>query len=171
VARIEAIKPVVSLENLGINDLCSDNTKPAPFKRERKFAMPARERQNWIVNCDWEKLCELALMEIEATLDVLPKPLREQAQKLPVTFERAPNSGLQADGIEPDTLGLFTGSEFADDGASVLPPQIILFLENLWNFAAGHEAVFCEEVHTTFLHELGHFFGLDEADLTRRGLD
>jgi predicted Zn-dependent protease with MMP-like domain len=123
------------------------------------------------VNTDWEKLQELALAEIEATLAALPIPLREQAQKLPVTFERMPNSGLQADGIEPDTLGLFTGSEFADDGGTVLPPQIILFLENLWDFAEGDEEVFGDEVHTTFLHELGHFFGLDEDDLTERGLD
>ena len=120
---------------------------------------------------DWSKLQQLALAEIEATLTELPKPLREQAQKLPVTFERVPNIGLQADGIEIDTLGLFTGAEFADEGASVLPPQVILFLENLWDFSEGDEEVFCEEVHTTFLHELGHFFGLDEDDLTERGLD
>ena len=111
------------------------------------------------------------MAEIEATLVALPKPLREQAQQLPVTFERVPNSGLQADGIDVDTLGLFTGAEFADEGVSVMPPQIILFLENLWDFADGDEAVFGEEVHTTFLHELGHFFGLDEDDLTKRGLD
>lgn len=114
---------------------------------------------------------ELALNEIEATLVELPKPLREQARKLPVTFERVPSAGLQADGIESDTLGLFTGSEFADGGLSVLPPQITLFLENLWDFAEGKEEVFCDEVHTTFLHELGHFLGLDEDDLTERGLE
>ena len=120
---------------------------------------------------DWERIKFLALTEIEATLAALPEPLREQARKLPVTFERIPNAGLQADGIEVDTLGLFIGSEFAGDGASVLPSQIILFLENLWDFAEGDEVVLCEEVHTTFLHELGHFFGLDEGDLTERGLD
>jgi predicted Zn-dependent protease with MMP-like domain len=46
-----------------------------------------------------------------------------------------------------------------------------LFLENLWDFAEGDEKIFCEEVQTTFLHELGHFFGLDEDDLTERGLE
>ena len=111
------------------------------------------------------------MAEIEATLAALPKPLREQARQLPVTFEPVPNAGLQADGIEPDTLGLFTGAEFADEGAVVLPPQIILFLENLWDFAEGDEAIFCDEVHTTFLHELGHYLGLDEDGLTERGLD
>jgi len=123
------------------------------------------------VKTDWKYLQKLALAEIEATLEALPKPLREQARKLPVTFEKAPNANMQADGIETDTLGLFTGAEFADDGGTVLPPQIILFLENLWDFAEGDEELFCDEVHTTFLHELGHFFGLDEDDLTERGLD
>lgn len=123
------------------------------------------------MNVDWNRLKELAQTEVEATLAELPKPLREQAQKLPVTFEQVPNKWLQDDGIKADTLGLFTGSEFADGGAEVLPSQIILFLENLWDLAEGDEVVFCDEVHTTFLHELGHFLGLGEDDLTERGLD
>jgi len=68
-------------------------------------------------------------------------------------------------------LGLFTGPEFADEGKVPLPPQIILFLENLWDFAEGNEGIFCEEVRTTFLHELGHYLGLDEGELTERGLE
>jgi predicted Zn-dependent protease with MMP-like domain len=113
----------------------------------------------------------LALAEVEATLAALPKPLRERAEKLPVTFERQPNVGLQADGIEPDTLGLFTGPEFADEGNVPMPPQIILFLDNIWDFAEGDEEIFRDEVHTTFLHELGHYLGLDEDELTERGLE
>ena len=118
-----------------------------------------------------EKLQALALLEGEATVAVLPKPLRDQAEKLPVTFERVPNAGLQADGIEADTLGLFTGAEFADEGNVPLPPQIILFLENLWDFAEGDEEIFRDEIHTTYLHELGHYLGLDEDELTERGLE
>ena len=113
----------------------------------------------------------LALAEVEATLEALPKPLRERAEKLPVTFERQPNAGLQADGIEADTLGLFTGPEFSDEGNVPMPPQIILFLENIWDFTEGDEEIFRDEVHTTFLHELGHYLGLDEDELTERGLE
>ena len=116
-------------------------------------------------------MVRLAQAEIEATLAELPEPLQTRARQLPVTFERTPNAGLQADGIAADTLGLFTGMEFAGHGGEVLPSQIILFLENLWDFAAGDEAVFAAEVRTTFLHELGHFFGLGEDDLTERGLE
>jgi predicted Zn-dependent protease with MMP-like domain len=123
------------------------------------------------VKPDWNKLHALALEEIETTLAELPAPLREQAKKLPVTFERAPNGGLQADGIDSDTLGIFTGAEFADEGATVMPSQIILFIGNLWDFAENDEKIFREEIRKTFLHELGHFFGLDENDLTERGLE
>jgi len=123
------------------------------------------------VRANREKLRTLALAEVEATLAALPTPLRERAAKLPVTFERAPNAGLQADGIEADTLGLFTGAEFAEEGNVPMPPQIILFLENLWDFAEGDEEIFRDEVHTTYLHELGHYLGLDEDELTERGLE
>ena len=120
---------------------------------------------------NWKKLRETALAEVEATLVKLPPPLRERAEQLPVTFERFPNPGLQAEGIEPDTLGLFTGAELADEGNVPMPPQIILFLENLWDFAVGDWETFREEVRTTILHELGHYLGLDEDGLTDRGLE
>ena len=120
---------------------------------------------------DWEKLESLALAEVEATLTALPAPLRAQAQKLPVTFERRPNAAQRRDGIEPDTLGLFVGPEFADEEAVPLPPQIILFLENIREQAEDDEEFFRDEVHTTLIHELGHYLGLDEDDLTERGLE
>ena len=142
-------------------------------KEEIKLLFPfaAFARHNDRVDWDWKKLCAVASDEVERALTALPKPLREQAKQLPVMLERVPNAGLQEDGIEPDTLGLFTGPEFADDGQVPLPPQIILFLENLWDFAENDEIIFREEVRTTFLHELGHYLGLDEDDLTDRGLD
>lgn len=123
------------------------------------------------MNVNWKHLQRVAIAEVEAVLAALPEPLKERAKKLPVTFERAPNTGLQADGIEADTLGLFTGPEFAEEDHVPLPAQIILFLDNLWAFADGDGEVFREEVRTTFLHELGHYLGLDEDDLADRGLD
>ena len=123
------------------------------------------------MNLDWEKLCAVASAEVEETLAALPKPLCLRAEKLPVTFERQPNADLQADGIEADTLGLFTGPEFADEENVPMPPQIILFLENIWDVVETDEKLFREEVRTTFLHELGHYLGLDEDELTERGLE
>ncbi len=121
----------------------------------------------------WERLHAIALAAVEDTLETLPEAVRVKARSLPVTFERRPNAGLQADGILPDTLGLFVGAEFAfeETSASPLPPQIILFLTNIWEFAEEDEAFYREEVQVTYLHELGHYLGLDEDDLFDRGLD
>jgi len=122
---------------------------------------------------DWEKLQTLALAEVELTLAALPTALRLRAEAVPVTFEQRPNPAQRRDGIEPDTLGLFVGPAFADEQntASPLPPQIILFLENIWDQAEADQGLFREEVHTTFLHELGHYLGLDEDGLAERGLE
>ena len=122
---------------------------------------------------DWARLHALALEEVKATVGSLPGPLRERAEALPVTFERCPNAAQRRDGIEADTLGLFVGTEFAyeESTSAPLPGQIILFLENLWDIAEADEAVFREEVRTTYLHELGHYLGLDEEDLFDRGLE
>ena len=122
---------------------------------------------------EWKKLHTLASEEVGRTLAELPAPLRERAQPLVVTFERRPSAAQCRDGIEPDTLGLFVGTEFAHEEMTTfpLPAQIILFLENLWDQAEADEEVFREEVRTTYLHELGHYLGLDEDDLFDRGLE
>ncbi len=122
---------------------------------------------------DWKKLQQVALEEVEATLAELPTPLRERAQALPVAFERRPNAARRRDGIALDTLGLFIGPEFAEQETTSwpLPPQIILFLENIWEQAEGDEENFRQEIQTTFMHELGHYLGLDEDGLFERGLE
>ena len=123
------------------------------------------------MNFDWQKLRDVASSEVEEVLNDLPETLRERIQELPITFERKPSEDVQAEGIEEDALGLFTGTEYAEDGHAPMPAQIILFLENILDQAEGDENAFRGEIRTTFLHEVGHFLGLDEDDLIERGLD
>ena len=77
------------------------------------------------------------------------------------------------DGLEPDILGLFVGTPFPAETLDTdpIPAQIILFLENIWEFVDGDTPLFREEVRRTYLHELGHYLGLDEDDLVERDLD
>jgi len=119
------------------------------------------------------ELHRLARAEVEAILAELPEPLREKAKALPVTYARRPNAAQRHDGIEADTLGLFLGSGFADEESAALPlpAQIVLFLDNIWALAEEEGERFDEEVRTTYLHELGHYLGLDEDDLLDRGLE
>lgn len=80
---------------------------------------------------------------------------------------------MLAQGFEPDLLGLFEGASRleADPISTDPPPRIILYLDNLWDLAEEDPEIFAEEVSTTYLHELGHFLGFDEDELTLRDLD
>ena len=120
----------------------------------------------------WIRILALAEEEVRATLAELPEELRERALPLPVVYERVPSAEMLDEVVQEDTLGLFVGEAFPDGegGPSPLPPQIILFLENLWDFAEGDEETYLDEVHITYIHELGHYLGLNEEELEERGL-
>jgi predicted Zn-dependent protease with MMP-like domain len=118
----------------------------------------------------WPRLLEIARAEVAATLQGLPRELRDKARVVPVLYEPCPNAALLADGWEPDLLGLFVGDPYAHEGHSPCPVQILLFLENLWDEAGWDETLYREEVRKTYLHELGHYLGLDEDELDERGL-
>jgi predicted Zn-dependent protease with MMP-like domain len=122
---------------------------------------------------DRDRLVQVAANTVGAAQRQLPPDLRALARGVAVHYERVPAADVLAEGFPADILGLFTGSphgtELSHDNPA--PPQILLYLDNLWDFAEGDEEVFREEVRITYLHELGHYFGWDEDELTARGLD
>ena len=120
-----------------------------------------------------QHLAKIAEKEAEATIAALPKPVHERLEGIPVTCLTEPTRDILNDGIESDVLGLFLGDPYPNEtsGGDPLPPQIILFINNLWDMAEGDEERFREEVRTTVLHEIGHYFGLDEDELEVRGLE
>ena len=119
----------------------------------------------------YRSILRLAEKEVSQAQESLSNDLAEKAKIVPVIFEPEPGKELLADGVEPDLLGLFSGSSFpealADDSA---PPTVHLFLENLWEYSEENEPTFIEEVRITYLHELGHYLGMEEDDLEKRGL-
>lgn len=120
----------------------------------------------------WNSLLAWAREEVAETVRSLPEDLRPSAEQLPVIYEPHPNQALLDDGWEPDLLGLFDGDP-VDVGLGEIAPRptrVFLFLENLWDFAEEDEEIYREEVRITYLHELGHFLGLDEEELEDRGL-
>ena len=119
------------------------------------------------------QLTELAAATVGAAQRQLPPEIRPLARSVPVYYEGKPAADVLAEGFEPDILGLFTGSPHGEELATdhPAPAQILLYLESLWNFAEEYVEIFRDEVRLTYLHELGHYLGWGEDELTARGLD
>jgi predicted Zn-dependent protease with MMP-like domain len=116
----------------------------------------------------------MAKREVEALRLQLPREMARRAAEVPVVMLPRPTKAMvRDDGVEPDLLGLFVGPNCAEgvESGDPLPPEILLFLENLWDYADGDEELFREEVRVTYYHELGHYLGLEEDDLEDRGLE
>lgn len=123
---------------------------------------------------DFAQLTAAAQQVVAAAQRRLPADVRAAAAAVPVCYEPRPDDAILAEGWEPDILGLFVGHEHGGelrDDPAPLPPQILLFLENLWDYAEGDGAIFRDEVRLTYLHELGHYLGWDEDEVARRGLE
>jgi predicted Zn-dependent protease with MMP-like domain len=122
---------------------------------------------------NFKQLSSIAGQVVAAARRRLPAEVRAAADAVPVCHEPHPSAALLGEDLEPDILGLFVGHELHGELAEAqpLPPQILLFLENIWDYAEGDEAVYRDEVRLTYLHELGHYLGWDEDELARRGLE
>lgn len=120
----------------------------------------------------WKELVRIASEEVAATCRDLPENLKAHAAAVPVRYQSYPDDALIAEGWDPDLLGLYTGDPvgIGDAESSGVPREIRLFLDNLWDYADGEEEIYREEVRITFLHEFGHYLGLDEDGMEERGL-
>ena len=122
---------------------------------------------------NWNQVLDQAIKVVDVTLRALPPPLRTQAESIPITFERRPARALAKSGVASDTMGLFVGNTFTEEGESGgdVPTQIILYLENIWEEAEADMPEYKRQVKLTLLHEIGHYLGLEEEDLIQRDLE
>ena len=120
-----------------------------------------------------DRLEKIARAEVAALARKLPPEMAVRAKTIPVVVMARPTKAMVRDGVEPDLLGLFVGPNWAEGAESgdPLPAEILLFAENLWDYAEGDEQIFREEVRVTYFHELGHYLGLEEGELEDRGLE
>lgn len=117
------------------------------------------------------ELSQWAEEEISSLILVLPDDVREVAERLAVSFEEKPGSGIHDASLIGDELGLFEGASHDQAPLADVIPRIRLFVSNLWDWVEHDEQDFRDEVGTTFLHELGHYLGWDEEDVEERGLE
>lgn len=116
---------------------------------------------------------EKALRE---ALDELPEMFRGALENVAIVVEdRPPDWLLDELGIPPDdTLyGFYHGVPLPERSVSdpgSLPDKISVYREPLEeDFPARGDLV--REIRMTLLHEIGHYFGMDEEDLHRLGYE
>ncbi|MBC2606053.1 metallopeptidase family protein [Pelagicoccus albus] len=118
---------------------------------------------------EWARLQGQAEEEVRACLQELPDELRSAAESVPVLYRKYhPN----APHIDPEAmyiLGEYIAQEDALGGMDE-SGVIALYLGAIAWYCEDEKLVFVEEIRTTFLHELGHHFGWDEAEVEERGL-
>ncbi len=109
-------------------------------------------------------------------LDLLPPEFQAHLENVSVVIEdRPPADLLEEMGMDPgdpeDTLfGLYEGVPLIErrHDEALLPDRITIFRGPLLDWAESEEEI-VEEVRVTVLHEIGHFFGMDEERLGELG--
>jgi len=115
---------------------------------------------------------------VAEALDGLPEQVRAHMENVEVMIEEWPTSRDLADaGMEKnereELLGLYSGVPLTDRDtgyAGFLPDRITLFQGPIQRVAGSDAVAIREEVRTTVMHEIGHFFGMSEDRLEKLGL-
>ena len=113
--------------------------------------------------------------EVARVLDRLPRQFRKHLSNIEIVVEPRPGKKLLlAEGLDPrhDTLyGLYQGVPLPDRSEfypPILPDKITIFSEPLLrDFTDPRELR--EQIRVTVLHEIAHFFGMDEEDIDKLG--
>ena len=109
---------------------------------------------------------------VDKALRKLPRPFKEKIANIAVVVEDwADDETLRDMGIEPpDTLyGLYRGVDLTrrDSTYGNVLPDVITIYQGPIEEDAADEAEMAEIVRETVMHELGHYFGLDDETMHR----
>ena len=98
-------------------------------------------------------------------LDALPDDMVDGLDNVVFVTEDRPEDGSL------DLLGLYEGVALTERdtyGFGELPDRIILFREPLLDVARDLDDL-KDQIHITLVHEIAHFYGIDDAELHRLG--
>lgn len=105
---------------------------------------------------------------VKEAIDSLPEEMKNELENVAVLIEDEPREDWEEEmGEGGDLLGLYQGVSKKDRGfwyGNVLPDTIIIYQGPLERMSANREEL-RENVRQTVVHEVGHYFGLDEEQL------
>jgi predicted Zn-dependent protease with MMP-like domain len=111
---------------------------------------------------------------VERAMAELPEPFAGFMEEVRVEIEDRPSAKLLRElEMEEDELllGLYYGRSLLErsvEDSGRMPDVITIFQEDVEE-VSDSEGDLVREVRITVLHEIGHFFGMDEDDLDKLG--
>jgi predicted Zn-dependent protease with MMP-like domain len=110
---------------------------------------------------------------VRRALEKLPEEFRERMENIAISVEPYPTrEDLRSVGLtnKRHLLGIFHGIPFNSVSpfysGPVMPSEIVLFQKNIEAIAETEEDL-VDEIRITLLHEIGHYFGMDDDELER----
>lgn len=108
---------------------------------------------------------------VSKALDGLPEEVAPYLENIAVVVEDEPTEDELLDaGLDPETetlFGLYQGMALPDRGGTygnVLPDRIVIYRLPLLDECQDRKELI-QEIQDTVVHEIGHYFGLEEEDL------
>ena len=119
---------------------------------------------------------------VDEALDALPKRFADLVHNVAISLEEEPtdedlalddgqggehDDDVDEDGEPYELLGIYRGVALTDRAYGeppMLPDEIAIFRGPINRFARSREEA-VDEIRETVIHELGHYFGLDEHEL------
>jgi predicted Zn-dependent protease with MMP-like domain len=109
---------------------------------------------------------------VSEAVELLPRRFRDALRNIVIDVEEEPSRETLRRTKTPRgdlLLGLYVGVPLTERSHEYgayggLPDKIVLYKRNIEEVADSHEEV-REEVALTLLHEVGHYFGMSEAQL------
>jgi len=104
---------------------------------------------------------------VEEALDSLPKRFADLVANVAIVIEDEPSDEDREDlGDEEELLGIYRGVPLTERSRydPVLPDEIAIFRGPLGRVSHSREEAIAE-VRDTVIHELGHYFGLEDDEL------
>jgi predicted Zn-dependent protease with MMP-like domain len=124
---------------------------------------------------DWNSLEAPSLAEFETIADTayrrLPQRFRALTKELLIRVEDFPTDEvLDSLDIESpfDLLGLYSGVDLARKSVmdvSSMPDMVFLYRRPILDYWAEHEEALGRIIAHVLIHEIGHHFGLSDADM------
>lgn len=133
------------------------------WQKVRTLDLAAPTHELSITEDEIEKIAHAALQE-------LPENVRKHLERVPIMIDELPSEDIVADGWDPRILGIFQGTPLPEDSGQPTVTTILLFKKNLERSSTDKDHL-AEEIRITVLHETAHYFGLDDDDLEKIGLD